>query len=84
MLPTFFWKFLSLTLLLTLSLFGCGITTQDLKQEIQDDIRGTREKMSQGEKTYESNKYLGLTSTDSDKWNSTDWTMWMDTHGGGR
>jgi hypothetical protein len=80
--PKFFWKFLSLALLLALPLLGCGVTTQDFKQEIQDDIRGSEEKMAQGIEKYEKTKYFGLTTNDSDKWNSTDWSLWMDKHGG--
>jgi hypothetical protein len=70
-------------LLLALPLTGCAVTSQDLRQEIQDERRGTREKMEQAEKSYESRRYLGLTSDKSEEWNSTDWTLWMDTHGGG-
>ncbi len=70
-------------LILALSLLGCGVTSQDLRQEIQDESRGNREQMEQAEKSYESHKYLGYTSDNSDNWNSTDWSMWMDTHGAG-
>ena len=75
-------KFLGF-LLLALSLPGCALTGQDLRQEIQDERRGTRERMEQAEKSYESRRYFGLTSDKSEEWNSTDWTLWMDTHGGG-
>ena len=70
-------------LLLALPLSGCAVTGQDLRQEIQDESRGTRERMEQAEKSYESRRYFGLTSDKSEEWNSTDWTLWMDTHGGG-
>ncbi len=79
-----FWKLLGVTLVLVLTLPGCGVTAQDLKQELQDDRRSTEKAMAQGEKTYEKNEYLGLTSDNSENWNSTDWSLWMDTHGGGR
>ena len=76
------WKFLGFFMLPALALLGCAVTGQDIRQEFQDESRGTREKMEQAEKSYEKREYLGLTSRDSDKWNSTDWSMWMDTHGG--
>jgi len=76
-------KFLGF-ILLTLLLMGCSGMAQDIKQEIKDDRREAKEKMEQAEKSYEQHKYFGLSSTDSDKWNSTDWTLWMDAHGGGR
>ncbi len=78
------WRFLVFLVLLALTLLGCGVTPQELRQEIQDESRGARENMARGEKTYEKREYLGITSKDSDNWNSTDWSMWMDTHGGGR
>ncbi len=84
MAPSTLWKLLGFLLLLALSLLGCAVTGQDIRQELQDDIRGTKEKMARGEETYEKRKYFGLTSEDSEKWNSTDWSLWMDTHGGGR
>lgn len=71
-------KFLGFLLLLVLALLGCGVTTQDLKQEIQDERRGTLER---GEKSFEKREYLGLTSKDSEKWDSTDWSLWMDIQG---
>ena len=71
-------------LLIALSLSGCAVTGQDLRQEIQDESRGTREKMEQAEKSYEGRRYFGLTSDNSEEWNSTDWSLWMDNHGGGR
>ncbi len=77
-------KFLGLILLATLVLPGCGVTTQDLRQEIQDTRAGTMEKMAEAEKSYEGRRYFGFTSEKSEEWNSTDWGMWMDTHGGGR
>ncbi len=76
-------KFLGF-LLLALSLSGCTVTSQDLRQEIQDERRGARETMEKAEKSYEKREYLGLTSDKSENWNSTDWSLWMDTHGGGR
>jgi hypothetical protein len=76
-------KFLSF-LLLALPLLGCAVTGQDLRQEIQDESRGTGQRMEQAEKSYESRRYLGLTSDKSEEWNATDWSLWMDTHGGGR
>ena len=81
--PNFFWKSMGFLLLAAL-LWGCGVTSQDLRQEAQDDLRGTREKLSQAEKSYEKNEYLGLTSKDPNNWNSTDWSLWMDLQGGGR
>ena len=83
MAPNFCWKFLGL-LLLALPLPGCALTGQDLRQEIQDESRGTGQRMEQAEKSYESRRYLGLTSDKSEEWNATDWSLWMDTHGGGR
>ncbi len=83
MTDNFFGKFLGF-LLLVLSLSGCAGTGQDLRQELRDENSGIREKMAQAEKSYESRKYIGLTSEDSSKWNPTDWSMWMDAHGGGR
>ncbi len=83
MAATFGWKFLSILLLLALTPFGCGATNQDLRQEIRDDLRGTREQMSQREKAYEKREDFGLTSKDSKDWNSTDWSLWMDSRGGG-
>ena len=70
-------------LLLALSLPSCAVTSQDLRQEIQDESRGTRERMEQAEKSYKNREYLGFTSKDSENWNSTDWSLWMDTHGAG-
>ena len=75
-------EFFALLLLLGFTLPGCGVTTQDLRQELQDESRGNREKIEQAQKTYKSREYLGLTSKDSQNWNSTDWSLWMDTHGG--
>jgi hypothetical protein len=71
-------------LLLALSLLGCAGISQDISQEIKDDRRAAREKMAEAEKSYESRRYFGLTSDKSEEWNSTDWTLWMDMHGGGR
>ena len=71
-------------LLLALSLPACGVSMQDIKQEIQDDTRSTMEQMRRNEASYEKREYLGLTSDKSENWNSTDWSLWMDTHGGGR
>jgi hypothetical protein len=76
-------KFLGFSVL-ALILSGCGVTGPDLRQEIQDERRGTREQMEQAEKSYEGHRYLGLTSDKSEEWNSTDWSLWMDTQGGGR
>ena len=71
-------------LLLTLFLPACGVSLQDIKQEIQDDTRSTMEQMRRNEASYEKREYLGFTSDKSENWNSTDWSLWMDTHGGGR
>jgi hypothetical protein len=79
--PNCFWKFLGF-LLLAVLLWGCGVSSQDLRQEAQDDLRGTREKMSQAEKIYEKNESYGLNPKDSDNWNSTDWSIWVDSQGG--
>ena len=81
--PLFFWKFLGF-LLLAVLLWGCGVSSQDLRQEAQDDRRGIREKMSQAENSYEKNEYYGLSSQDPNNWNPTDWQLWMDSQGGGR
>jgi outer membrane biogenesis lipoprotein LolB len=81
--PFSFWKFPVSLLLTALLLGGCGVTSQDLKQEYQDDVRGTREKWDRLEKSYESHQYFGYSSPDANQWNTTDWTLWMDTHGGG-
>ena len=79
--PNCFWKFLG-CLLFTALLWGCGVSSQDLRQEARDDLRGTREKMSQAEKSYENNEYYGFSSQDPNNWNSTDWQLWMDSQGG--
>lgn len=76
-------KFLGF-LVLALPLLGCAGITQDIQQEIKDNRREMEQRIGQAEKTYESRRYLGLTSEKSEEWNSTDWTLWMDTHGGGR
>ncbi|HEY9073323.1 MAG TPA: hypothetical protein VIN67_04240 [Desulfobaccales bacterium] len=83
MFPLFFWKFLGFFLLAVL-LWGCGVSSQDLRQEVRDDRRGVREKMSQTEKSYEKNEYYGLSSQDPNHWNPTDWQSLMDSQGGGR
>lgn len=77
-------KFLGLILLLALGLTGCAGLSQDIQQEIRDDSREARQKMAERQESYKQNEYYGFTSKDSDKWNSTDWSLWMDTHGGGR
>lgn len=64
-------------------LWGCGATSQDLRQGVGDDRRGAREKMSQTEKSYEKNDSYGLNPKDSGSWNSTDWQLWVDSQGGG-
>ncbi len=76
------WKFLGFLLMLALGLTGCAGFNQDISQEIKQDRSEARQKMAQAEKSYEKREYLGLTSKDSEKWNSTDWSLWMDTHGG--
>jgi hypothetical protein len=76
------WIFLFFLLLLALSPLGCAGLTQDISQEIKQDKLEARQEMEQREKAYEKREYFGLTSKDSDKWNSTDWSLWMDTHGG--
>jgi hypothetical protein len=81
MAPNCFWKFLGF-LLFTALLGGCGVTSQDLRQEVQDDLRGTREKMSQTEKIYEKNESYGLNPKDANNWNPTDWSIWVDSQGG--
>jgi outer membrane biogenesis lipoprotein LolB len=80
--PNFFWKF-PLFLLLAALLGGCGVTGSDLRQEAQDDLRGTKEKWSRMEKSYESHQYFGYSSQNPDEWNTTDWTLYMDSQGGG-
>jgi len=76
-------KFLSF-LLLALPLLGCAGGLQDIKQEIRDESRAAKQSLAQTEQTYESRRYFGFTSDKSEEWNSTDWSLWMDTHGGGR
>jgi hypothetical protein len=76
-------KFVLGILLLTLPLLACAGISQDISQEIKDDRREAREQMAEAEKNYESHQYFGLTSEKSDQWNATDWSLWMDTHGGG-
>jgi hypothetical protein len=77
------WIFLFF-LLLALSLLGCAGMGQDIKQEIRDESREAKQRMAEAEKSYESRRYLGLTSDKSEEWNSTDWSLWMDSQGGGR
>lgn len=79
----FFEKFPGLILLAALFLGGCGVTSQDLKQEFQDQMAGNRERAARLEKSYESHKYFGYSSPNTDQWNTTDWTLWMDRQGGG-
>jgi hypothetical protein len=81
--PHFFWKFLGFLLLAGHLIGGCGVTGSDLRQEAQDEMRGTREQISRMEKSYESDEYFGYSSPDPDQWNPTDLTRWMDLHGGG-
>lgn len=78
------WKFLVLLLPLACGLTGCAGLSQDISQEIKQDKLEAKQQLEQAEKTYKKNEYLGLTSEDSEKWNSTDWSLWMDTQGGGR
>jgi Tfp pilus assembly protein PilP len=82
--PSSFWKFPGFILLSVLLLGGCGVTNQDLRQEVHDDMRGTKERISRMDKSYESHKYFGYSSQDPDQWNTTDWTLYMDSQGGGR
>lgn len=84
MIPKLLWKSLGVILLLTGSLLGCAGSMQDISQEIYDDRRGAKQKLAEIDKAYEQQEYFGLSSKDSEKWNSTDWSMWMDAHGGGR
>ena len=79
--PNQLWKFPA-CLLLTLGLAGCAGLNQDISQEIRQDRLEARQKMAQNEKSYEKREYEGLTSRDSSSWNGTDWTLWMDAHGG--
>jgi outer membrane biogenesis lipoprotein LolB len=78
----YFWKFPGYLLLAALLLGGCGVTGPDLRQEVQDEARGTREHMSPLEKSYESHKYFGYSSQDPGQWNPTDWNLYMDSQGG--
>ncbi len=79
----FCWKFPGFLCLAALLLGGCGVTGPDLRQEVQDDMRGTREQISRMEKGYERNEYFGYSSPDPSQWNTTDRTLWMELHGGG-
>lgn len=78
------WKFLALLLLAALGLMGCAGLSQDISQEIKQDRLEARQKMAEAEKNYESHKNFGYSSENSDNWNATDWSLWMDMHGGGR
>lgn len=68
---------------LVLLLMGCAGLAQDVKQEIRDDVREAQQKMAEQEKSYKQNEYLRYTSDNSDNWNGTDWSLWMDSQGGG-
>jgi hypothetical protein len=81
--PHFCWKFPGFLLLAALLLGGCGVTGPGLRQEVQGDLRSTREGISQVEKSYDSNEYFGYSSPDPDQWNTTDLTRWVELHGGG-
>ncbi len=75
-------KLPGLLLLLALAWPGCGLSNQELRNELQDDRRSAMENLARGEKSYEQREYFGLTSRDSEHWNSTDWSLWMDSQGG--
>ncbi len=64
---------------LALALPGCAGMTQEIGEDRQD-IRRTLE---QGEASYEKREYFGYPDK-QENWNATDWSLWMDTHGGGR
>jgi hypothetical protein len=83
MTPCFGWKFPSFVFLAGLFLAGCGVTGQDLRQEVQDQMAGNRARMSRLEKSYESHEYFGYSSQNPDEWNTTDLTLWADTQGAG-
>jgi hypothetical protein len=73
------WKIPVSILLLALLLPGCAGMTQ----EIREDRRDVWRTMEQGESSYEKREYFGLPAKQED-WNATDWSLWMDSHGGGR
>jgi hypothetical protein len=79
-----FGKFFAVSLFLALALTGCAGLSQDISQEIKDDRREAREAMATADKNYKSHEYFSQISENSDRWNNTDWSLWMDTHGGGR
>lgn len=79
MTPGLLWKFAVLILPLALALPGCA----GMSQEIREDRRDLRRTMEQGESSYEKREYFGFPDNKED-WNATDWSLWMDTHGGGR
>jgi hypothetical protein len=76
------WKFFGFFPMLALGLTGCAGLNQDISQEIKQDKIEVRQQLEQRENAYEKREYLGLTSKDSENWNSTDWSMWMNAHGG--
>ncbi len=78
------WKSLGVIPLMAAALLGCAGGLQDIRQEINDDRRTARQTIAQREAFYEKHEYLGFSSDQSEQWNSTDWSLWMDTHGGGR
>ncbi len=77
--PVHLWKISLLILPLALALAGCA----GMSQEIAEDRRDVRRAPEQRESYYEKHEYFGLPAQERD-WNSTDWSLWMDTHGGGR
>ncbi len=78
------WKFLGVAPLLVLTLLGCAGSMANLKQEISDDRRTIRQNVAEREYYYEKRQYLGFSSDKPEDWNSTDWSLWVDTQGGGR
>ncbi len=60
MVVSLFLRYPVLILLLALVLPWCWVTTQNLRQEIQDTRAGTVERMAEAEKSYESYQYWGI------------------------
>ncbi len=77
------WKLSGLLLSLAFALLSCAGLGTDIGQEIKQDRLEARQKMEQAEASYHHRASFGLTSEDPDHWNSTDWTLWMDSQGGG-
>ncbi len=77
-------KFWGLPLILAVGLTGCAGGGQEIRQEIAQDRLDIRRQIEQQNAAYQKREDIGFSSSDSNNWNSTDWSMWMDTRGGGR